>query len=104
MNDAVLYLSTLGPLQITGCVGFLVYIWVFASVQFGWMDGNSVIYALGNILAASLVGLSLFAEFNLSSALIQSSWVAIGVIGVLRRLSPRRSKRSAQSPLYQEVR
>jgi len=81
------YLSGIGPLQFTGLLGFLVYISSFACVQMGWMDGNSATYSLCNVLAASLVAISLFAEFNLASALIQGSWILVGLIGVLKRLN-----------------
>jgi len=64
----------------------LAYLWVFAAVQFGWMDGNGAAYAAGNVLAASLVAVSLLAEFNLASALIQGSWIVIGVVGISLRL------------------
>lgn len=78
------YLNKMGPLQTIGVLGFVFYITAFGSVQFGVLDGNSVAYTCLNILAASLVAISLFAEFNLSSALIQASWILIGLGGLLR--------------------
>lgn len=87
MYEILGYWASLGPLQIVGVIGFLVYICAFGAVQFGQLDGNSATYSACNVLAASLVGLSLLAEFNLSSALIQISWVSIGLIGLARRLS-----------------
>jgi len=90
------YLSTLGPLQLTGVAGFLTYILAFGAVQCGWMNGNGLGYTLCNMLAAALVGVSLLAEFNLSSALIQTSFFFVGLVGVLRwSLNRPASKRSA---------
>lgn len=78
------YLRTIGPLQLAGLMGFISYLLAFGAVQCGWLDGNGLGYTLGNMFAAALVGLSLLAEFNLSSALIQTSYLIIGVVGVLR--------------------
>jgi len=79
------YLSGLGPLEWVGVVGFICYISAFGAVQFGKLDGNSAGYSLANILAASLVAISLFAEFNLASALIQTSWIIAGIVGLVLR-------------------
>ena len=91
MSELQIYFSSVNALQAVGVVGFLVYIFAFASVQLSWMDGNGVSYTLWNLAAASLVGLSLFAEFNLSSALIQTSWVLIGLVGLIQRFARRRA-------------
>lgn len=91
MLDVQDYFSSIGTLQAVGVAGFLAYIFSFASVQMSWMNGNSLSYTLWNILAASLVGVSLFAEFNLASAMIQTSWVLIGLVGLTRRVSRKRT-------------
>ena len=78
------YLRSLGPLQATGVMGFFTYLLAFGAVQLGWMDGNGIGFTLCNMLAAALVGLSLLVEFNLSSALIQASYLVIGLVGILR--------------------
>lgn len=97
MEDFLGYFRILGPLQLIGVVGFLFYIFSFAGVQLGFIDGNGLLYTACNIIAATLVGLSLFSEFNLSSALIQASWIAIGLIGLVRRLKSA-SVRAASVP------
>ena len=86
MTDAFLYLSDLGPAQLIGVVGFLLYLLSFGSVQLGWLDVNSLAYSLANILAASLVAISLTVDFNLSAALIQGSWIILGVAGLALRV------------------
>ncbi len=85
MHGVSNYLLALGPHEWVGVAGFVCYILAFGSVQFGKMDGNSTAYSLANIVAASLVAISLFAEFNLASALIQSTWIAVGVVGITLR-------------------
>lgn len=97
MTDIIHYFSAIGPLQTVGVAGFLVYIAAFASVQFGSLDGNSAGYAASNVLAATLVAISLFAEFNLSSALIQGSWILIGLCGLARHF--RRRARMSTRPV-----
>ncbi len=85
MIDLIEYLTRLGPYQFVGLLGFLTYLGAFGSVQFGLLDGNSTTYSLANVLAASLVAVSLAAEFNLASALIQGSWIVIGLAGLALR-------------------
>lgn len=85
MVDLFQYLSQLGPYEVVGLLGFLTYLGAFGSVQFGLLDGNSTAYSLSNVLAASLVAVSLAVEFNLASALIQGSWIVIGLAGLTLR-------------------
>ena len=88
------YFITIGPLQLIGVAGFFVYIAAFGLVQIGRLDGNGAHYSLLNVLAASLVATSLIAEFNLASALIQCSWIFIGLIGLSRHFLRKRPKRA----------
>ena len=81
MTDALDHLGLTGH-DIAGLLGFLTYLGAFASVQFGLLDGNSTTYSLANIVAAALVAVSLAANFNLASALIQGSWIMIGLAGL----------------------
>jgi hypothetical protein len=80
------FLADLGPYQLAGLIGFVLYIFSFSAVQFNWIDGNSAVFSLTNIAAASLVAISLIADFNLASALIQGSWIVIGLAGLALRL------------------
>ncbi len=84
--DAVLnYMAGVGLYESVGVAGFVCYIAAFGAVQLGLMDGNRLSYTLLNLLAACLVGISLIAEFNLASALIQGSWIVISLIGLTLR-------------------
>ncbi len=71
--------------QFIGLVGFFTYLGSFFSLQMGWLDGNGNRYALLNIAAAACVLFSLLETFNLASALIQISWIAIGLGGLALR-------------------
>lgn len=92
MDVITTYFTNIGPLETVGVAGFICYISAFGSVQLGLMDGNSALFSMINILAASLVAISLIAEFNLASALIQYSWIVIGIIGLLLRVQKSRRK------------
>ncbi|MGY3439497.1 MULTISPECIES: CBU_0592 family membrane protein [unclassified Marinovum] len=84
-----LSLDVRGFFQALGVTGFLLYVGSFAALQLRLMDGNSAAYTLCNIAAALLVLISLIYDFNLASALIQTSWVIIGLAGLgLRFLRP----------------
>lgn len=85
------YINNLGSFQLLGVVGSFIYISSFACVQLGKMDGNNIHYSICNVLAASLVALSLTVEFNLASALIQYSWMVIGLIGLALRFHKKSS-------------
>lgn len=71
--------------QLIGVAGFFVYMFAFGAVQFDWLNGSSAFYSVCNIVAASLVAVSLIADFNLASALIQGSWIMIGATGLILR-------------------
>lgn len=71
--------------QIIGLLGFLTYLGSFGALQARLVDGNGALYGLLNILAAALVLISLTEAFNLASALIQISWIIIGVGGLIGR-------------------
>lgn len=79
-------METLSLTQVLGLFGFIGYMAGFASQQFGLIDGNSKTYSLINVGSASLVLLSLMEHFNLASALIQISWIAIGLGGLTIRI------------------
>ena len=105
MFEFATYINSLGLLQIIGVFGFLVYVTAFGSLQLGYINGNSALYSLLNILAALMVAISLVAEFNLSSALIQGSWIAFGLIGLGLRVHKNRqiNRRVLSTTLLQEA-
>ena len=85
--------------QALGVLGFLGYLFAFAGLQFGFIDGNGRAYCLLNIVSATLVLVSLYDAFNLASALIQISWITIGLGGLaLRFYAKRVTKRTARLP------
>ena len=70
--------------EIIGVMGVAVYLGSYAALQLGLLRGQGYAYASLNTLAAALVLVSLTDAFNLSSAIIQVSWIVIGVVGISR--------------------
>jgi hypothetical protein len=71
-------------LEIIGLFGVAFYLGSYAALQTGFIRGSSYQYAILNAIAASLVLVSLIKDFNLSSAIIQISWIAISITGMIR--------------------
>lgn len=69
-----------------GLFGAFVYLGSYALLQLGLISGQSYLYSALNITAASLVLISLGESFNLSSAIIQVSWILISLVGITRVL------------------
>lgn len=84
------FMTTTSGCQIVGLVGFIAYLTGFAALQFRLVDGSGVFFSVINIFAAVCVLISLTEAFNLASALIQISWILIGIAGLLLRLLSRR--------------
>jgi len=85
LTDPVMEIFTSDQLlNGAGLAGVLFYLGSYALLQLGLLRGNGYAYAILNLVAASLVLLSLTVAFNLSSALIQMSWVVISIFGIAR--------------------
>lgn len=69
---------------IFGFVGVALYLGSYAALQLGYLNGQGGLYALLNLFAASSVLVSLVQAFNLSSAVIQSFWIVISIVGLVR--------------------
>lgn len=69
-----------------GMAGCACYIASYFLVQIGRIDGNDYCYVLLNLIAASLLLISLTQEFNLSSATVQIFWIMISIVGIARKL------------------
>ncbi len=68
----------------SGYTGVALFIGAYAALQSGLIRGAGYLYALLNLLAASLLLLSLAESFNLAAALTQVCWIAISAFGILR--------------------
>lgn len=68
----------------SGLIGVAFYLMAYGGLQLGLLRGSSVTYTVMNMLAAMAVLVSLVEAFNLSSLLIQVSWITLSLIGLAR--------------------
>jgi len=81
---------------IAGLVGVVTYVAAYGALQLDLVDGNGVRYSVANVVAASLVLISLTSDFNLASAVIQVVWITIGIAGLLIRTVRRKARLQQQ--------
>ena len=67
-----------------GIAGTIMFLLSYAALQTGLIRGQGYLYASMNILAASLVLISLSKTFNLPATVLQISWIVISLVGILR--------------------
>ena len=79
--------------QLIGVIGFMVYIGNFCAVQSGHLCGNGILFPILQVIAAGLVLVSLASAYNLASFMIQTSYIAVGLFGIVLRLRRFRSNR-----------
>lgn len=77
-------LADLSMAQVSGLAGVMLYLGAYFAYQAGWMHGRARLYAMLNIAAPVLVLFSLWESFNLAATMIQVSWIAISLVGILR--------------------
>ncbi|MBV9863394.1 MAG: cyclic nucleotide-binding domain-containing protein [Alphaproteobacteria bacterium] len=70
--------------EAAGLLGVILYVGAYAALQSGLLRSNGYSYAAANLVAASLVLLSLSIDFNLSAAISQIVWIVISVFGLVR--------------------
>jgi CRP-like cAMP-binding protein len=70
--------------DVLGLIGVALYIGSYFGLQAGLIKGQGYLYALMNTAAAVCVLLSLLENFNLSSAIIQVTYILISVFGMIR--------------------
>lgn len=70
--------------NICGFVGALLFMSAYAALQFGLVRGSSITYTVANLIAASLLLISLVQDFNAGSAVVNSVWIVISIIGLVR--------------------
>ena len=71
-------------LKYIGLFGAFLYLASYFLLQAGYIGGNSKIYTVMNLFAASFVLVSLSTAFNVASVVIQVSWILISIFGLAR--------------------
>ena len=75
-----------GLLDIFGLAGVILLVITYLLLQVNKLQSAGLVYSLLNAVGASLIILSLLANFNLSAFLMEAFWVLISLIGVVRYL------------------
>jgi len=78
------FLTDMDLANAIGIVGVSLYIANYTALQTGFVRGQGYIYPTVCLIAASCVLASLMQNFNLSSAVIQVTWIAISIVGIVR--------------------
>ncbi len=74
-----------------GLLGSALVVGSYFLMQSGRLSGTGLPYQLANIAGSSCILVSLVGGFNLSVALLQCTWIAISLFGIVRGLSQRRA-------------
>lgn len=81
--------------EAVGLIGVTLYASNYIGLSLRLLTSEGIPYFALNTLAAICVLVSLTQSFNLASALIQSFWIAAGLLAVCVRLRRRRGARRA---------
>ena len=72
--------------RAVGLLGFAIYVMAFFALSIGKLDSTRPLYFALVFVASSCVMVSLWADFNLSAALIQAFYITISLCAILMRL------------------
>lgn len=72
-----------------GIVGVVLILAAYLALQTEKIDPKSLAYSLLNGLGAALILISLYFDFNLSAAIIESAWLLISIFGLFKALRSR---------------
>lgn len=70
--------------DFVGLLGSALVVGSYFLLQSGRLSGTSLSYQLINIAGSSCILVSLVGSFNLSVALLQCTWIAISLFGIVR--------------------
>ena len=68
-----------------GLLGFGLYVMSYVLLTTHRLDSRTSAYFVINLIAASLVLVSLVGAFNLASLLIQVFWIVVSILAIVRR-------------------
>lgn len=72
--------------RVLGLFGFAIYVTAFMGLCLGKLESSKPLYFVMILIAASCVMASLWADFNLSAALIQAFYIFMSFGGIMLRL------------------
>lgn len=78
--------------DLVGLLGTVIVVGSYFMLQSGRLSGTSLTYQWLNIAGSGCILVSLVGGFNVSVALLQCTWIAISVYGIVRGVRARRDR------------
>ena len=78
--------------DLIGIIGVVLVLAAYLLLQLERMHVSDPLYSIVNGVGAFLILFSLMNEFNFSAFVIESAWLLISVVGLIRCLKRRRSQ------------
>jgi hypothetical protein len=72
--------------NLIGAVGAAIVIVAYLATQRGQLSAEDWRFPLANLVGAVLIVISLFAQWNLPSFIVEVFWIAISIYGLWRSL------------------
>jgi hypothetical protein len=76
-----------GLIDFFGNIGVLLLMVAYLMLQLNRLNPSGLAYSLLNFLGATLIIISLAADFNLSAFVMEVFWVLISMVGIIRYFS-----------------
>jgi len=76
-----------GLIDFLGNIGVLILMVAYLMLQLNRLSSSGLLYSLLNLLGATLIIVSLVADFNLSAFVMEVFWVLISLVGIIRHFS-----------------
>jgi hypothetical protein len=77
--------TSLDVFRAIGLLGAVCFIGAYFATQQRWLNSDDWRYPAFNLVGSLLVMVSLFAEWNLPSVVLELFWAAISVYGLVHR-------------------
>ena len=70
--------------EVLGITAAVMYVGAYFLLQAGFLDGNSIVYTLTNLTAASFAAISVINAYNSSTLIVSICWILISIMGLYR--------------------
>ena len=82
-------ISSLDSADFVGSVGTLIVVAAYFATQMRYLNSDELLFPIANLGGSLLISFSLIFNFNLASALMELFWIAISLVGIVRRIRER---------------
>lgn len=72
--------------QISGFLGAIVSIIIYAALQFNFVKAESISFSLYNLIGSILISFSLIKYFNIGTFIIEIFWISISIYGLIKSM------------------